>query len=315
MRISKEMKAGAIAVLAIVAFMVMFQFMRGKNLFITDNVYYVTYDNVEGLKRSSEVSINGLKVGQVDEIIPKTDDNGKIYFLVKMLVNPDFTFSKNSTVEITDSGLMSPKILSINVVYGNPIAQNGDTLQSSKSTDPLKTMANEIAPLSSQLKTVLKTVDSLGVNANKVFDDRNRQQIVALLINLNQAVSALQGTIGYTNSLVRNNDPRLQSVLTNADKAMINANTAIGKYGALAESVDTQQLNRTIANLDITVNKLNNLVNGIEKGEGTLGKVIKDEKVYRNLEETTGNLNKLILDIQNNPKRYVNFSVFGKNSK
>ena len=87
MKFSKELKAGVITLLAIVGFVVLFQFMKGKSLFTTDNIFYAKYDNVEGLAQSSAVSINGLKVGQVDKIIPLTSKDGKINFVVKITVD------------------------------------------------------------------------------------------------------------------------------------------------------------------------------------------------------------------------------------
>ena len=315
MKISKELKAGAIAVLSIVAFVVMFQFMRGKNMFTRDNTYLVQYENVDGLKRSSEVQINGMKVGQVDEIIPKTEENGKIYFLVILLVDPDFKFSKNSTVEITEPGFMSSKILKINAAYDDPIAQDGDMLKSSVKRSMLESLGGEVGPISDQLKQVLKTVDSLGNNANKIFDDQNRREIAMLLTNLNQVAKALQTTAHQANALISSNHPKMNRVLDNADKVMLTTNAAVGKYGQLAESIDTQKLNETIASLDATIGKLNGVVSSIERGEGSLGKVMKDEQLYHNLQESTRNLNELLKDVKENPKRYVNISVFGKSGK
>lgn len=95
MKFSKELKAGLIALLAIVGFVILFQFMKGKSLFTTDNIFYAKYENVEGLTQSAPVSINGLKVGQVDKIIPITGKDGKISFVVKITVDDEFEFSKN----------------------------------------------------------------------------------------------------------------------------------------------------------------------------------------------------------------------------
>ncbi|EKB61039.1 MlaD family protein [Bergeyella zoohelcum] len=315
MKISKELKAGVIAVLSIAAFVAMFQFMRGRNMFTRDNTYLVQYENVDGLKRSSEVQINGMKVGQVDEIIPKTEENGKIYFLVKLLVDPDFKFSTNSTVEITEPGFMSSKILKINAVYDDFVAQDGDMLKSSVKRSMLESLGGEVGPLSNQLKQVLKTVDSLGNNANKIFDDQNRREIAMLLTNLNQVAKALQTTAHQANALISSNHPKMNRVLDNADKVMLTTNAAVGKYGQLAESIDTQKLNETISSLDATIGKLNGVVSSIERGEGSLGKVMKDEQLYHNLQESTQSLNELLKDFKENPKRYVNISVFGKSGK
>jgi phospholipid/cholesterol/gamma-HCH transport system substrate-binding protein len=113
-KFSKELKAGLIALLAIVGFVVLFQFMKGRSLFTTDNIFYAKYDNVEGLAQSAPVSINGLKVGQVDRIIPVTAKDGKISFVVKITVDDNFEFSKNTTVEIFEPGLMSGKEMKLN---------------------------------------------------------------------------------------------------------------------------------------------------------------------------------------------------------
>ena len=86
MKLSKELKAGLIALLAIVGFIMLFQFMKGKNLFSTGHIFYSVFENVDGLGASNPVSINGLKVGQVDKIIPITKPDGKINFIVKLTI-------------------------------------------------------------------------------------------------------------------------------------------------------------------------------------------------------------------------------------
>lgn len=314
-KFSKELKAGLIALLAIVGFVVLFQFMKGRSLFTTDNTFYAKYDNVEGLTQSSPVSINGLKVGQVVKIIPQTSKDGRIHFLVRITVDNNFEFSKNSTLEIFEPGLMSGKELRINLAYnGNP-AKDGDTLQGAFKLGMMSSISSEVGPVKDQVQVVLHRVDSLMANANQLVNAQNREEIKLLLANLNKTVSALQGTAGNVNSLIGNNDPRLQKVLDNASITMQSGKTAIDKYGNLAESIDTQKLNATIANLDRTVGNLNKVIGEINNGQGSVGKLLKDEQLYNNLNSASNNLNGLIEDMKANPKRYINFSVFGKNNK
>lgn len=314
MKFSKELKAGLIALLAIVGFIVLFQFMKGRSLFTTDNIFYAKYDNVEGLAQSAPVSINGLKVGQVDRIIPVTAKDGKISFVVKITVDDNFEFSKNTTVEIFEPGLMSGKEMKLNLMYGGESAKDGDTLKGAYKLGMLNSLSSQVGPVKDQLQTVLHRVDSLMMNANMVMNAQNREEIRALLQNLNKTVSALQTTAGSVNQLVGHNDPKLQKVLDDASVTMQSGKTTLDKYGNLAESIDTQKLNATIANLDATVGQLNKVMSGIDRGEGSLGKIMKDEQLYNNLNAASTNLNKLLEDFKANPKRYVNFSVFGKNA-
>lgn len=315
MKFSKEIKAGLIAILAIVGFVFLFQFMKGKSLFTTDNIYYAKYDNVEGLEASSPVSINGLKVGQVEEIIPIPGKDGKLYFVVKVFVDDEYQFSKKSSLEIFEPGLMSGKAMRINLAYGEPFAKDGDTLQSDFQPSMMSNISSQIGPVKDQLQVVLKRVDSLTNNANKLFDERNRAELSALLRNLNATVTAFESTSKQTNTLLNNNEPKIQKVLDNASLATISAKNAMDKYGNVAENIDVQKLNNAVDKLSLTADQLNKIIGSIEKGEGSLGKLTKDEELYNNLNKTATSMNALVEDLKANPKRYVNISVFGKNNK
>lgn len=315
MKFTKEIKAGLIALLAIIGFVILFQFMKGKSLFTTDNIFYAKFDNVEGLSASNPVSINGLKVGQVDKIIPQTEADGKIHFVVKVTVDDDFEFSKRSTLEIFEPGLMSGKQMRINLAYGNPMAKDGDTLKGAFTLSLMNNISSQVGPVKDQLQVVLRRVDSLTINANQILNDQNKAEIKALLINLNKTVASFEGTSRQTNALLANSDPKIQKVLDNANLATISAKSAIDKYGKVAEQVDVKSLNNTIEKLSVTSDKLNSVISGVQNGEGSLGKLTKDEQLYNNLNTASDNLNKLIQDLKTNPKRYLNFSVFGKNTK
>ena len=315
MKFTKEIKAGLIAVLAILGFVFLFQFMKGKSLFTSDNIFYAKFDNVEGLAASNPLSINGLKVGQVDKIIPITDVTGKIHFVVKVMVDENFEFSKRSTIEIFEPGLMSGKEMRINLAYGQPMAKDGDTLMGSFKLSMMNNISSQVGPVKDQLQVVLKRVDSLTSSANKILNDQNREEIRSLLVNLNRTVASFEGTSRQTNNLLANSDPKIQKVLDNANLATISARTAIDKYGKVADDVDVQKLNTTIDKLSKTAEKLNGVISGVQEGKGSLGKLTQDDQLYNNLNTASDNLNKLIEDLKNNPKRYLNFSVFGKNNK
>ncbi|MCD9856572.1 MlaD family protein [Epilithonimonas sp. JDS] len=314
MKLSKELKTGLIAIFAIIGFVVLYQFMKGKNLFTTDNVFYAKYDNVEGLSVSNPVSINGLKVGQVDEIKPITTKDGKLHFVVKLTIDDTFEFSRNSTVEIFEPGLMSGKEMKINLFYGGDTAKDGDTLKGNYQLSMLNSLSSQVKPVKDQLSNVLLKLDSTLASTNKIVDEQNRREIKLLLSNLNRTIESFKGASDRTNSILANNEKGLHEVVANANAAMLTANKTLDKFGGVAERVDIDKLNGTIDQFNQTAGKLNNVISGIQNGEGSLGKLAKDEELYNNLTKTSKNLNELVEDFKVNPKRYVNFSVFGKNA-
>ena len=312
-KFTREIKAGLIALLAIGGFLFLFQFMKGKSFFTTDNIFYSKFDNVEGLEHSNPISINGLKVGQVDKIIPMTAKDGKLYFVVKLLVDKQYIFSKNSKAEIFEPGIMSGKEMRVNLVYDKaPLAKDGDTLQGAYQSSLMNSLSSQVGPVKDQLQSVLTKVDSAVASTNKILDEQNRREIKALLMSLNQTVASFKMTSESTNKLISSNQKGIEEVVSNANETMKSAKVAVDKYGNVAESIDTKKLNQTVEKLSEVSGKLNTVISGIENGQGSLGKLTKDEALYNNLSETSNNLNLLIKDLKENPKRYINISVFGK---
>lgn len=315
MKFTKEIKAGLIAILAIVGFVMLFQFTKGKSIFSSDNIFYAKYDNVEGLEVSNPVFINGLKVGRVDDIKPITNAEGKISFVVKASVDKGFSFSKKSTLEIYEQGLMSGTAMRINPVYGADLAQSGDTLAANYKLSMMASLGSEVGPMKEQMQSVLKNADSLLTNSNKIMDAQNRAEIRALLISLNKTMASLEATSKQANALLSDNNPRVQQMLDNASLATTSAKDAMDKYGKVAEQIDINQLNGAISKLSEASTNLNILMSGIQSGEGSLGKLAKDEQLYQNLSNTARSLDSLLVDVKANPKRYINISVFGKSTK
>lgn len=313
MKFTREIKAGLIALLAIVGFFFLFQFMKGRSFFTTDNIYYAKFDNVEGLEQSNPISINGLKVGQVEKIIPQTAKDGKLYFVVKLLVDKEYHFSKSSKAEIFEPGIMSGKEMRVNLVYDNaPLAKDGDTLKGAYQSSLMNSLSSQVGPVKDQLQSVLTKVDSAIASTNKILDEQNRREIKMLLSSLNQTVASFKATSDNTNKLISSNQKGIEEVVSNANETMKSAKIAVDKYGKVAENIDTKKLNQTVEKLSEVSGKLNDVIAGIENGKGSLGKLAKDEALYNNLSDTSNNLNILIKDIKENPKRYINISVFGK---
>ena len=201
----------------------------------------------------------------------------------------------------------------VNLVYDNAaFAKTGDTLKGTSQLSLMSNLSSQVGPVKNQLQSVLAKVDSTVAATNKLLDEQNRREIKALLISLNQTVASFKQTSDNTNKLISSNQKGIENVVSNANETMKSAKITVDKYGNVAENINTKQLNQTVERLSEVSNKLNQVVSGIQNGEGSLGKLTKDEQLYKNLNETSANLNDLVKDIKENPKRYINISVFGK---
>lgn len=297
----------------------MFQIIKGKNLFDSLDTYYVTFQNVAGLEKSNIVSINGLKVGKIEDIEPITDTLGRMRFVARISVDDEFKFSKNSHIESFEPGLIGAKQLRIIPVYDGKFAESGDTLRGGTKLSPMSQVMDQVGPVKDQITTVLSRLDSTVASANQIVDSNNRNELKALLKGMNQTVNALRITSGQANALLLNNQARVSRVLDDASQAMrdasgtvVAARTTVDRFGRVAESVDTRKLNETVEKLDKTAQGLNQLITEINAGNGSLGKLIKDEELYTNLNRTSQSLDLLVKDIKENPRRYLQISVFGK---
>lgn len=307
-KVSKEVKAGIVLIVSFLAFWWIFQFFKGKNLLSSTYSYYVLYDDVNGLEKSKPVSINGLRVGRVEDIEPNLYDDGKILFRVKLSIQKEYKFSKNSIAEIYEPGFISGKEIKLNLVYDGKFAKHGDTLKGIINPSITKVMMEEISPLKNQIVKVLARMDTVLLSTQKLLGNENQREFAGLLKNTNSTVSKFQTTANNINQLIDANQKKIAEL-------MESANVAFHKYGKFADQLNDLKLKKTVENLESTLAELNDILDKMNKGQGTLGKIATDEKLYNRLNNTLRSLEILLSDFQQNPKRFVHFSIFGKKDK
>lgn len=303
MRLSKEVKTGILAIGAILLLIFGYSYLKGSNLLEKNRVFYVKYDNVEGLAKSAPVTINGLTVGKVQDI---TFANQKGGLVVKFSVEEKFDFSKQSVVQIYSTGLIGGKSLAIYPEYNiNEIAKSGDTLKGDVEDGMLKAVTKALGPLEKKVNNTLATVDTLLLNFTDIVDERTRQNLKEAISNLNNTLNSLSGVSKKLDGILANNNDKLDRTFTNLDKTAAN-------FATLSDSLSQLETGKLVTDIQDVVTKLDGLVDGLDRGEGTMGKLLKDDKVYENLEGASRQLEELLQDIKLNPKRYVHISVFGR---
>lgn len=295
MKIKRELKVGVFAVLVIAVAWWGIKWLGGQNVLLTNNIYYVYYDDVSGLQESSEVKLRGVKVGNVTDIVLERDR-----VLVELAVETKYEdmIPSNSIAEMGAAGLMGG--VEIVIKQGDsaePIA-NDAFLEGRVKPDMIGMLADGGSALIEELNA---TVESL-----HTMLDGNSDAITSLVANLEsvtatidkvlasgQIQGALNNLSSFTDTLAEN-EARIDSMLANLDNFT----------GELAET-------DVVSKLTTTVESLNGVLAEINNQEGTVGKLLNDSELYDSLNTAGNNLGLLLEDLKANPMRYVHFSLFG----
>jgi len=306
LKISREVKTALLVIAGIVLFIFGFNYLKGKNLLSSDRTYFAVFNNVEGLTPSTPVTINGLNVGSVQSI-EFNDDTGKL--LVTMNITKEFGFSKNSEAQLYEAGLIGGKSIAIVPKFDNSaIAESGAFLKGTVKAGLSELVNQKLTPLQEKIELMMVSADSVLTNINDVFDAQTKANLRNSIAQLNTTMGSFETLSASMNTLIDTNKQKLDNTLTNLDKV----STDFSKIsGALVEA----DLKETIEDLQKTVNNFNQILASVENGEGSIGKLLKDEKLYNNLEGASKQLEELLEDLKLNPKRYMHFSLFGKKQK
>lgn len=303
MKFSKEVKTGLLAVFAIATFIFGYNYLKGTNLLNKERVYYVVYNNVEGLDLSSVVTVNGLKIGKVKQI---TISNKTGDLIVQFNVVGDFQFSKTSIAKIYGGGIIGGKSLSIIPDFtSSDIAISGDTLVGQRDEGIMEFMNNRLSPLQDKIENTVVSTDSVLTAVADVLDKDVRESLKKTLKDLGDVAASFKESSKTLESLLKTNQDKFNSTFTNLDKTSQN-------FAILSDSLSQLEVGKLVANIENTIADFNAITKKLNNGEGSLGKLLNDELLYKNLEGSTKQLEQLLEDMKLNPKRYVHFSLFGK---
>lgn len=302
MKITREVKTAILVISGILLFIYLFNFLKGNDILDSSRTFYTIYENVEGLAPSTPVTINGLNVGKVQDISFTEDGTGKL--LVKLVVEEEFDFSKNSEAQLYEAGLIGGKAIAIIPAFDNAEnATKGTYLKGTIKAGLSELVNQRLTPLQEKLETTFVSADSLLMNLNSVFDDRTKNNLKSSIAQLNTTISSFKSTSESLNQLVSENKENLKSTLNNIENIS-------GNLSKITDSIAESDLTETINNLQATISNFNKILVKIENGEGSMGRLMKDEGLYNNLEGATKELEALLKDIKLHPKRY--FRVLSK---
>ena len=293
MKISREVKTAVLVLSGIFLLIFLFNYMKGDNLFEPQDTYYTEFD-YNALSQSSPVTVRGNRVGKVRDI--KYDyETGKTR--VAFTVDEQLKFSKESRVRLYETGLMGGNALALIVSTKGEQAVFGDYLKSEVEQGLVTSLSKNFSSVGTELGTTLKTADTLLVNLNKIVADESEDGLKRTIADLNATIKSFKTVAESVDVMVKMNDDKLASVLTNVD-------SITKDLSLITDDLKTIKISETVAELDKTLASVNSIMTQIDNGDGTIGKLLKDDGLYANLEAASKEMEELIRDIKLHPARY-----------
>jgi phospholipid/cholesterol/gamma-HCH transport system substrate-binding protein len=313
MKISNEIKVGAVALITIIAFILMFQFLKGTALFTSTDTYHIVYDNIAGLTESNPVEINGYQAGVVQDVRLINDGSGRI--LVSLSVDKHFNIPEDTKAEITTATLIAGMKIVLRMGASSEMCNDHDTISGYVATSILEKLSGTLSPLEDNISSIVIRLDSVITAINSVLTPEMTGNLRSTMANVS----------GVTADLKQVTESRKDELMKAIDEiqaftAMLAANNSsidstLKNLGRISGAVADADLGTSLMSLKSSLKGLDTIVTGISNGEGSAGKLVTNDSLYTNLSNTLYNLDMLLRDMKENPKKYVHFSLFGRKAE
>lgn len=305
---NNELKVGFLALMAFLILYFGFNFLKGNDIFSSSKTYYVQYDNVDGLMASNQVMVNGVEVGKVKKVSLVPDKGNKI--LVELRLNKSLLVPNKSIAILSDGALLGGKIIRLELLGSGTLSEGA--FISAMNEKGLTSLLKERA------LPVISNADSLLISFRQISKkfDNTGTYLDALLKNSNKAVVNINGSV---TDLVTENKANINQITGNMRALSVSLvetekqlKPLLTKFNTIADSLQAIKIGETLNSANKAVNSLQKIVSKLENGQGTAGKLLMNDSLYVSLNKALLDLDKLLMDVRLQPKRYVNISVFGK---
>ena len=298
----KEVKIGMFAVAMILCAWGGIRFLSGVDIFSRNVDYYAVYDQVNGVQGASPVMMRGVKVGTVSEILFDPARSARV--VLRLTVRRQYPIPADSEAKIVSSSLMGSKAIEIVLGESSEPLEKGDTIRSGYSRDMMDTALTELDFFKEKVSRLTEELSRTLTGVSTLVEDN---------------ASNIGGLTAHLNSIAGNLDEILSAEKSGLRSAIDGLSEFSQTLGGNAGRVDTLMGNLTRfsdnlaeADLKAGIDRLNGILDRIEGGEGTVGRLMNDAELYENLQQASENLSVLLADLKENPKRYVHFSLFGR---
>ncbi len=315
MKYKREIGIGLVFIVALALFIWGFSYLKGFNLFKEQRVVYAVYDQVSGLSKANPVSINGLKVGQVSDIYFEPDFSGKI--IVEITIETEIPIPINSIALIYSSDLMGSKAIDLQLSHDSLYIMNGDTLNTRVEASLKEAVNQQIQPLKAKAEELIMSIDTVVTVIKQIFNEQARENLTSSLTSIEQAFANLESASSHLDEMVAAEKIRLAEIMSNLESITTtirenedNIDNILTNFSTISDSLAKAEIPRTFANINKVVGDVAKIIEKVNNGEGSIGMLINDDKLYKDIQKSAEQLHLLMEDIRVNPKRYVRFSLF-----
>jgi phospholipid/cholesterol/gamma-HCH transport system substrate-binding protein len=321
LKVSKEFKTGLLVIISLVILFVGANFLKGDNAFGRTPTYYAIFETSAFLEPSSQVFFNGVAVGLVKSIENHPNDLTKV--IVKFTITKaGLRIPKGSYAEIANPSFLSKGLLLHFDYYSKEFHSENDTIPGQVQLDLQDAVSQQILPVKEKLERLMGSIENMVVSINSFWDTTAAQSLDGSLLEVKVAISRFGNLAKELDELLLSEKIRLSQILTNVNDITFNLKKSnekiariIGNVSDLTDSLVTADFKATIVKATHTLDKVNAALSNAANGEGTLGKLLKDDALHNELILTNKTLQSLVSDLETNPHRYVHFSVFGRKEK
>jgi phospholipid/cholesterol/gamma-HCH transport system substrate-binding protein len=317
MKIKREVKLGVVIVGTILLFIWGLNYLKGTDLFTKQIRFIALYDQVGGLIESNPVIVSGVKIGQIQKIAFHPDGSGRV--VVESIVDKVINIPENSVARLVSSGLLGNREIEIILGDSHKFIESGDTLSTSIQASLQEEVSQQMLPFKKQAENLLAQIDSVMAVIQYVFNEKSRASIAESLENIRLTLSNFERTTYTLDTTFYSQAKRIATIISNAESITTNlekSNESITKiiknFESVSDSLAASNIKQTIHNANLAIEELEIILEKINKGEGSIGLLISDDKLYKNLEGSSLQLEKLLEDIKEDPKKYFKISVFGR---
>ena len=304
---NKELKIGIVFVLVFITLIVGINYLKGINVLNKNRTFFAVYNDIAGLQVGSPIMVNGYQVGMVGNI----DLLSSQELLVALKIDHDLAISNNSNSRIINRDLMGTKAISLILGNSTYLMNEGDTFITSVEGTLQDEVNAQILPLKNKAEELISSMDSVMIIITAVLDKDARKNLSNSFKSLEETFDLMSKSMSKVDMIIDHNNEKVSKIISNLESISLNISSHNDQIKNIINNISS--ISDTLLRKDILsiIDNFNQISSNINNGKGSLGLLIKDDTVYKNLENSTAQLAELIEDMKKHPSRYVNFSILG----